>query len=79
MALKHLFSSPLTTRQLEVLLCVEAGDTNPEIARYLEISESSVKRCVSQLLKVSGARRRQDICTRLADLRWDEIGGGRSH
>jgi len=76
MVAKQIFTSSLSIRHLEVLLCVDAGDTNGEIARYLEISESSVKRCVGQLLKVSGARRRRDISERLADVCRGQTRGG---
>jgi DNA-binding NarL/FixJ family response regulator len=55
------FFSQFTTRQHEVLVCVLAGDSNAEIADFLGLSESSVKRYVAQLLKVAGASGRDQV------------------
>jgi DNA-binding NarL/FixJ family response regulator len=55
------FFSQFTTRQHEVLVCVLAGDTNTEIAERLEVSVSTVKRSVHQLLQAAGASRRSEI------------------
>ena len=48
----------LTPRELEVLRCVVAGATNPEIAGRLHVSLSTVKTHVGQLLAKIGARDR---------------------
>ena len=58
------FFSQFTTRQHEVLVCVLAGDTNRQIAARLELSESSVKRYVTQLIRMAGAHRRKQVQTR---------------
>jgi DNA-binding NarL/FixJ family response regulator len=55
------FFSQFTTRQHEVLVCVLAGDSNAEIASFLGLSESSVKRYVAQLMKVAGAGGRDEV------------------
>ncbi|HEX3918958.1 MAG TPA: helix-turn-helix transcriptional regulator [Caulobacteraceae bacterium] len=60
------FFSQFSTRQHEVLVCVLAGDSNPQIAEYLELSISSVKRYVTQLLKAAGASRRDEVRQRWA-------------
>ena len=58
------FFAQFTTRQHEVLVCVLAGDSNPQIAEYLNLSVSSVKRYVAQLLRAAGARRRDEMRAR---------------
>jgi DNA-binding CsgD family transcriptional regulator len=50
-----------------VLLCVLAGDTTVEIARYLQLSPSSVKRCIGVLLRGCGASRRAELKQHWAD------------
>ena len=45
----------LKTRALEVVVCAREGDSNDEIAQYLGISVSTVKRCLA-----SAARGRPD-------------------
>jgi len=66
------FFSQFSTRQHEVLVCMLAGDTNSEIAAFLELSESSVKRYVRQLKGVAGVRRRQEVRTRWADVAFSQ-------
>jgi DNA-binding CsgD family transcriptional regulator len=60
-------SSQLSTRQLEVLLCLIAGDTTAEIAGYLQLSPSSVKRYISLLFKGCGAHHRAELVQHWAD------------
>ena len=43
-------SPPLTGRELEVLACIAAGDSNKHIARTLELSLHTVKRHVANIL-----------------------------
>jgi DNA-binding NarL/FixJ family response regulator len=65
---RHLkLSSHLSTRQLEVLLCVIAGDTTAEIARYVQLSPSSVKRYIAVLFRGCGARCRPELKLYWAD------------
>jgi DNA-binding NarL/FixJ family response regulator len=61
------FFSQFSTRQHEVLLCVLAGDTNSEIAAFLELPESSVRRYVRQLKKIAGVQAREEVRARWAD------------
>ncbi|MGZ3376060.1 MAG: response regulator transcription factor [Phenylobacterium sp.] len=55
------FYNKLTTRQLEVALCVIAGDSNKQIAHQLGISTSTVADHVGRLLIVAGVRSRSLI------------------
>ena len=57
----------LTTRQVEVLLCVLAGDDNAQIASYLELSPSSVNRYVRLLHRACGANCRAELRSHWAD------------
>jgi DNA-binding NarL/FixJ family response regulator len=61
------FFSQFSTRQHEVLLCVLAGDTNLEIAAYLELPESSVRRYVRQLKKIAGVQAREEVRSHWAE------------
>jgi len=61
------FFSQFTTRQHEVLVCVLAGDSTAEIADFLGLSKSSVKRYVAQLMKVAGASGRAEVRTQWAE------------
>ena len=63
----QILPSQLSTRQLEVLLCVLAGDTTAQIADYLDMSPSSVRRYVGQLRKGCGARCRAELTTHWAE------------
>jgi DNA-binding NarL/FixJ family response regulator len=51
----------LTERQVQVLLAVAAGHTNVEAAALLRISEHTVHRHVTTLLRVLGAVRRAGL------------------
>lgn len=51
----------LSIRQHEVALCILEGDTNAQIAAYLDLSRSSVERHVAAVLKAVGARRKSDL------------------
>jgi DNA-binding NarL/FixJ family response regulator len=65
------FFSQFSTRQHEVLVCVLAGDTNSEIAAFLELSESSVKRYVRQLKTAAGVLGREEVRARWGDVLFD--------
>jgi DNA-binding NarL/FixJ family response regulator len=65
------FFSQFSTRQHEVLVCVLAGDTNSQIAAFLELSESSVKRYVRQLKTVAGVRGREEVRVHWGDVLLD--------
>ena len=67
MSLPLKLSSQLSTRRLEVLLCVIAGDTTAEIAGYLQLSPSSVKRHINLLSQGCGAHRRAELVQHWAD------------
>ena len=56
--------SRVTTRQLEVLACLLPDDTDVQIADYLGLSVSSVRRYVRQLMELSNASRRGEILSR---------------
>lgn len=58
------FFAQFTTRQHEVLVCLLAGDSNSEIADRLKLSVSSVQRYVSQLIKLAGGDRRDQVQAR---------------
>jgi two-component system response regulator DevR len=51
----------LTPREREVLKCIIAGATNPEIAEALVISRHTVKFHVNNIMLKLGARRRVDL------------------
>ncbi len=51
----------LTDRQIQVLLAVTAGQTNNQAARALGISEHTVHRHVTTLLRTFGAARRTGL------------------
>lgn len=50
--------SDLTTRQRQVLGCLESGKSNKEIARQLHVSEATVKVHMRQVMKKLGALNR---------------------
>ena len=56
--------SRVTTRQLEVLACLLADDSDRQIADHLGLSVSSVRRYVRQLMELSNASRRGEILSR---------------
>ena len=58
----------ITRRQKEVLAALRAGHSNKEIARRLELSESTVKVHVKELLRKFGATSRTQIVLRAASL-----------
>ena len=51
-------ANPLSTRELEVLRLLAAGDSNSDIARRLVISENTVLHHVSSILRKTGSRNR---------------------
>ncbi|MGA0599868.1 helix-turn-helix domain-containing protein [Caulobacter sp. KR2-114] len=51
----------LSTRQHEVALCILAGDSNAEIAAYLNLHRTTVERHVAAVLRILGARCRSDL------------------
>lgn len=51
----------LTDRQIQVLLEVTAGKTNIQAAKFLSLSEHTVHRHVSILLRLFGAARRTGL------------------
>ena len=55
----------LSKRQAEILVEMEAGCTNKEIARQLNISIATVKMHVRAILGVAGARNRTEAVSRL--------------
>ncbi|GAA4256533.1 response regulator transcription factor [Dactylosporangium darangshiense] len=55
----------LTAREVQILRLVASGDTTPEIAAQLVISEKTVNRHLERIRDKTGARRRADL-TRFA-------------
>lgn len=53
-------SLAFTPRQREILLLVESGSSNPEIARLLRVSVSSVKQDLQAAMRALGTSRRAD-------------------
>jgi len=65
----------LSRFHLSSLVCMLAGDSNAEIARFLELSESSVKRYVRQLKVAAGAHGRVSLTAGNAPTRpWPAFG-----
>ena len=58
----------LTERELEVLVCLYKGLTNPEIADKLCITVSTVKAHMSKILHKTGAKSRVDVLLMLTGL-----------
>ena len=58
----------LSPRQVEVLRCVIQGQPNKLIARYLTLSESTVKQHLSAVLRTLGARNRTEAVYAAAKL-----------
>jgi len=52
---------PLTERELEVLVCIHKGLSNPQIARQLCISVSTVKAHISSIFHKLHAKSRIDV------------------
>jgi LuxR family transcriptional regulator, maltose regulon positive regulatory protein len=63
---------PLSTREMEVLAHIAAGDSNKLIARYLDLSPHTVKRHVANILGKLGAASRGQAAARYRGL----AGGG---
>ncbi len=57
-------SLPISKRQLEVLRLVKDGLSNKQIARVLNISESTIKSHMGALLDVTGAKNRTECIVR---------------
>lgn len=51
----------LTEREIEVLICLHKGLSNPEIARQLSISVSTVKAHISNIFQKLHANSRFDV------------------
>lgn len=49
---------PWTTREQEVLLLIDEGLTNQEIAHLLVVNTATIKTCISHIFSKSGARDR---------------------
>jgi|GEM_PF-5285183 len=60
--------SQLTTRQLEVLVLVGGGKANKQIATALDVSISTIKRHMEQLMERTGRRNRAGLAALAADL-----------
>lgn len=60
--------SQLTTRQLEVLVLVGGGLANKQIATQLDVSISTVKRHMEQLMERTGRRSRAELAVLAAAL-----------
>lgn len=60
--------SQLTTRQLEVLVLVGGGMANKQVAATLDVSISTVKRHMEQLMERTGRRNRAGLAALAADL-----------
>jgi DNA-binding NarL/FixJ family response regulator len=56
-------TSPLTPRETEILHCLAAGWSNPEIARTLYISEATVKTHILRVFEKLGVRNRTSAVT----------------
>ncbi len=54
----------LTDREIEVLCAVAAGQTNKQIARLLEISEHTVHRHMTAMLRRAGETSRTGLVSR---------------
>jgi LuxR family transcriptional regulator, maltose regulon positive regulatory protein len=61
-------SEPLSERELEVLVLIAAGKSNPEIARELFIVLSTVKTHVQNIYRKLGARNRAQAVSRAREL-----------
>jgi LuxR family maltose regulon positive regulatory protein len=59
---------PLTARELEVLILLAAGATNPQIARTLVVTLDTVKKHVSHVLAKLGAGNRTAAVARAREL-----------
>lgn len=58
----------LTQRQAQILNCIGKGMSNPQIAKRLCVSEASIKRVVSNLLRVFEANSRVELAMRSAEI-----------
>jgi LuxR family maltose regulon positive regulatory protein len=59
---------PLSTREMEVLAHIAAGDSNKLIARYLDLSPHTVKRHVANILGKLGVASRGQAAARYRSL-----------
>jgi DNA-binding NarL/FixJ family response regulator len=62
-AAEHLADERLTTREIDVLRLIAAGNANKQIADQLSIGESSVKSHVASILSKLGANDRAHAVT----------------
>ncbi|MGN0070664.1 MAG: response regulator transcription factor [Atopobiaceae bacterium] len=60
----------LTTRERSVLFLVAHGRTNAEIASELQISESTAKKHLSNILHKTGCRSREELRQRISSRDW---------
>ncbi len=67
-------SQPLTRREEEILLLIEQGLSNKEIARALRIGGATVKNHVHNLLKKLSVRRRGEAAAQLRAARDEQAG-----
>jgi LuxR family maltose regulon positive regulatory protein len=54
----QLLAEPLTTREVEILKLIEAGNSNQEISEQLVISIATVKRHISNIYTKLGVKSR---------------------
>lgn len=65
---------PLTKKEIEVLLLMQCGMTNKEIAKKLSRSEATIKTHVEHILAKTKARNRAQACVhqpRKAENSWE--------
>jgi LuxR family maltose regulon positive regulatory protein len=61
-------AEPPSERELEVLALIAAGESNPEIARKLFVSTSTVKTHINRLYRKLGARSRTQAVARAREM-----------
>lgn len=61
----HKILSPLTKREMEIILLVEKGKSNPEIADQLFVSENTIKTHLKNIFSKTEANNRTDLIHRL--------------
>lgn len=66
-------SSPLTSRQVEILSCIANGSSNKEIAARLDLSEQTVKNQLRNIFDKLGAEDRTQAVLTAMRLGWLEV------